>query len=369
MFHKPATIFFVLYLGATIYLSLYPFEFLGYARTSMLFWVTGENRRVLFDTFLNVLLYIPLGASAVAALGRSGAAWLAAVLFGSLLSLGMEIAQLHTVSRFGNLRDLAANSLGAALGASASYVLLHPKISARTAAVFRMARWRIGATGALFLSLWFLWQAFPFAPYISLYELARTWQGVREAEWSWTAAGSAMFGFYVLALVIGVRSRWLWIALLALPFQAVLPTRMPSLAALAGAFAGWAAAALVKAPAVTAALLSVWLVFEEFRPFRFTAETREFSWPPFQSWFESGIRANYPVFFGKTLLYASVVWALRRCGLGWTISIAIPALILAVGEWTQRHLEGRTPETTDLVLLAAGASLLRLTVGRVARPD
>ena len=38
--------------------------------------------------------------------------------------------------------------------------------------------------------------------------------------------------------------------------------------------------------------------------------------------------------------------------------MAIPAFILAAGESAQRYLPGRTPESTDLALLAAGAFLL-----------
>ena len=57
-----------------------------------------------------------------------------------------------------------------------------------------------------------------------------------------------------------------------------------------------------------------------------------------------------------------MVWALRHCGLDWTVAVLAPAVILAAGEWTQRSLEGRTPESTDLVLLAGGALLLKLTV-------
>jgi len=40
------------------------------------------------------------------------------------------------------------------------------------------------------------------------------------------------------------------------------------------------------------------------------------------------------------------------------ITIHSTAAIIAIGEWCQRYMPGRTPELTDLVLLAAGAFLL-----------
>jgi len=52
------------------------------------------------------------------------------------------------------------------------------------------------------------------------------------------------------------------------------------------------------------------------------------------------------------------VWILRESKLRWLWAVAIPAFILAAGEAAQRYLPGRTPESTDLVLLAAGAFLL-----------
>lgn len=359
--NRPAAIFSLVYLGAVVYLSLYPWEFLTYSRSLMLFWVEGTSRRVVFDTLLNVLFYVPLGAAALTALGRSTPAWIASVLGGTLLSLAIELAQLFTPMRYGNLRDVVANSCGTLVGASAAYLLLDSRIAARISPLLQSARWRISATGALFLSLWMLWQTFPFVPNFSLYELSRTWAQARQFEWSWTTAGRSLFGFYVVVLSVGARSRWLPVAFLALPAQVFLVDHTASLPAIVGALAGWAAARVLLAPRIAAAGLVTWLAVEEFRPFRFAAQPTAFNWAPFQSWFDTSPEANYPIYFSKTFLYTSVVWALRRCGLDWTVAVLVPAAILAAGEWTQRSLEGRTPETTDLVLLAAGALLLKLT--------
>jgi VanZ family protein len=362
--NRPAATFFLFYLGAILYLSLYPFHFLPYARSLMLFWVDDTSRRVYWDTILNVLFYMPLGAAALVALGRSIPAWIASVLLGSMLSFAVETMQLFIPTRVGNLRDLAANAAGTIVGASAAYILLDQRIARRISPFLQSTPWKVSAAGTLFLVLWMLWQAFPFVPSISFSGPTRAWAEVRHMDWSWATAGvtagRSLFGFYALALVVGAKSRWLPVAFLVLPAQMFLLNHKLSVPAMAGALAGWATARVIKAPRFAGAALVAWLAVEEFRPFHFEAVSRAFTWAPFQSWFESAPEANYPVYFSKTFLYTSVVWALRRCGLGWTTAVLVPAALLAIGEWAQRSLEGRTPENTDLVLLAAGALLLKL---------
>jgi len=44
----------------------------------------------------------------------------------------------------------------------------------------------------------------------------------------------------------------------------------------------------------------------------------------------------------------------------WTWALVVPGAILLAGELAQRYLPGRTPETTDLVLLLAGGVMLCL---------
>ena len=56
-----------------------------------------------------------------------------------------------------------------------------------------------------------------------------------------------------------------------------------------------------------------------------------------------------------------MTWILRQRGASWGWAVGIPAAILAGGEWAQRYIAGRTPESTDLVILAAAAVLLKLS--------
>ena len=171
----------------------------------------------------------------------------------------------------------------------------------------------------------------------------------------------ALLEFCLLRLALG-RSPWLLVAYLALPAQGLLLDRAWSFSAMLGAGFGWGAAKLVPTSGtrVLAWLLPSFLVFEELRPFEWTNEPTPFSWAPFQSWYETSSGTYYPVLLGKLFLYVAVIWVLRERRLGWRWAVGIPGVILASGEWAQQYIAGRTPESTDLVLLAAGAVLLAL---------
>ena len=327
--NRRASIFSLLYLGAIVYLSLYPFEFLGSARSFMLYWVESPARRVFWDTALNVLFYVPLGAAVVAAFGRSGPAWFASVACATLLSLAIEVAQLFTPARYGNLRDLTANSMGAVIGASAAYLLPQSRFARRISpmlrAVFDSEAWKLPRAALLFLILWMVWQAFPFVPVESLAKLSQAWE---RFDWSWLEAGRSLFGFYALALAAGPGWGWLAVVLLVLPAQPVLIDHSLSPGAIAGALAGWVMASRIPTPRFAAGCLVGWLVVE--------AVARQ-----------PGSAVS--VYSSHALLYASAVWALRRARAGWAVSVLVPTVIAAVGP----------AAVTDLALLAAGAALVR----------
>jgi hypothetical protein len=108
------------------------------------------------------------------------------------------------------------------------------------------------------------------------------------------------------------------------------------------------------------ALLLIWLVIEELRPFQFQSPPQPFWWLPFESWFAGARESYYGIFFGKLFLYTAILCVERRSGIRWIWALVAPGVILFAGELTQRYLPGRTPETTDVVLLLAGAVLLNL---------
>jgi VanZ family protein len=294
--NRRAALFLLLYLAAILYLSLYPWRFVPNPIFRTLIWVPLLSRRTLLDAVLNVVFYIPLGASAFASLRRRSAfAFMAAVAFGTLVSFTVEWAQLSIPTRFGNLTDLFCNGLGTLLGAVLAFVATSRPLASRLRSLY--------SPGVLLLGLWAVWQAFTFLPrYQPTFDISHE-----------------ILGLLVLALLAARRQ-----------FR------------------------------VAAVLLLIWLVLDELRPFHFHGPAQRFWWLPFESWFVGALESYYGIIFGKLFLYTAILWTERRAGMRWIWALAVPGAILFASELAQRYLPGRTPELTDLVLLAAGAVMLNL---------
>jgi hypothetical protein len=73
--------------------------------------------RWLADAVLNIGLFLPLGM----ALARRGRSWWIATLAGAVFSTAIELLQMVVPGRDPSLRDIVANTLGAALGAVLVY--------------------------------------------------------------------------------------------------------------------------------------------------------------------------------------------------------------------------------------------------------
>ena len=69
----------------------------------------------------------------------------------------------------------------------------------------------------------------------------------------------------------------------------------------------------------------------------------------------------YGILFGKLFLYTAILCVERKSGMRWIWALAAPGAILFAGELAQCYLPGRTPESTDVFLLAAGAVLLQVS--------
>ena len=153
MNRRPA-LFLLLYVAAVLYLSLYPWRLVP--SSSVLGWVPLMTRRTILDAFLNVVFYMPLGASAFLSIRRRKVAFVAALVFGTLVSFAVEWTQLSIPGRFGNLTDLMCNSLGTLLGIAAAFIANSPPFASRLRV--------LQSPSILLLGLWALWQAFMFLP-------------------------------------------------------------------------------------------------------------------------------------------------------------------------------------------------------------
>ena len=111
------------YVGCVVLtITLEPFAFQWPSEVHILYWAPDSPWHGWFDVVANVAMFLPLGF--VAALARSAAAparadaalgWAAA--FGAALSAAVELAQCLEPGRFPSPTDVAANALGAWLGA------------------------------------------------------------------------------------------------------------------------------------------------------------------------------------------------------------------------------------------------------------
>ncbi len=153
----------ITYVLLVVYASLHPFtgwrdngiSLFGYLNAPWPRYYTG------FDLTLNVLAYAPLGFLLVPTLARLGLliAALLAVLIGSGLSLTMETLQNFLPSRVPSNIDLACNSIGALIGATAGMnwgrTLLDGGRLYRLR-VRRLIPGRRGESGLVLLGLWLL---------------------------------------------------------------------------------------------------------------------------------------------------------------------------------------------------------------------
>lgn len=82
----------------------------GFADNPTTAWITYD----LVEFSANVAMFVPLGCLSVLLLG--GRRWWLALAFGILLTCFIEFTQQFVPTRVPDLRDIVANSLGAALG-------------------------------------------------------------------------------------------------------------------------------------------------------------------------------------------------------------------------------------------------------------
>jgi VanZ family protein len=353
--------FLLLVIALIVYGSLYPFAF-DFHRTAnpltvlLHSWPAGFDRFVLRDAVINLLLYTPLGVAAFLAVARRhsrAAAWGAAVLLGLALSSCLEMLQVYDARRMCSLFDVFTNSVGACCGAMAALVF-RPKLDRLTAG-------RKGAQpqAALVLVLfWFAYQLFPFFPVLSRTRLRAGLAGLIGASFSWAEVWVAAAGWFVVALALEallqrLRGWPLAAALLCLPARFFIVSRAPRLDEFVGAALALILGSVVGAGAGLRAgfwvLLSA-VAVRELEPFHFLASAQSFSWIPFAASLEAGRQPAVVVLFGKAFYYGAGVWLGHARG--WTYGRAAMAMatLLAVLEWAQRYLPGRSPEITDAFL-------------------
>lgn len=366
----------LLAVGLIVYGSLYPWDF-DFSRASNPFfillhsWPSQWDRFVLRDIAINLLLYLPLGVTGFLAVARRhsrGAAFCVAITMGAVLATSMELLQVYDAHRVSSRLDVASNTLGAAAGA--------------ILALCFQPRWRqLVHRGGIphfqaavpLAASWFAYQLFPFFPVLSrtrlrvgLIHLFR-FQGFSPAEAWVQAAGWFAAGLTLEALVDDLLAAWPSAAMLCLSLRFFIAGRAPSLDEAVGAVAGLALWSWISKSARLRA--GLWIVLaaillRELEPFRLAQVPHTFSWVPFAATFQGERQPATIVLFGKVFFYGVAIWLGHARGWSYRRAGLTIVGLLAMLEWVQRYLPGRTPEITDPVLALLVAFVLWLFPGR-----
>jgi len=358
----------VLVCGGIVYGTLYPFAFRpeGTLIEALRHGAWAARRGGRGDIFANLLLFLPFGLAATAALpGRwtSGLRILAAGLAGMLLSAAVELAQFWIPQRSSSLWDVGFNTMGALAGAAlAAFAGMWRGRSLTAHGTPRI----VEPLAGLLALAWLGYRFYPYVPAIDLQawkdnlkplllaggapdplrllRLAVSWTAaalLAEAAMSWrTAAWAVPFGLAGAVVVeIVVPGKHLT------PEEALaIGLAIPAWLLLRRAGRHWSGVAMV-------ALLLVAVGIERLEPFRFLPEARRFGWVPFNSLISGSWDAGLQAMLQKLFLYGALLWSLRRARLSLPLATGAAALSVLALSLIQTRLPGRSAESTDALLV------------------
>jgi len=358
-------------LAFIIYGSLYPFDF-HFDRTTAgpLFillhaWPARIDRFAWRDVTLNVLLYFPLGLTAVLVLARRlprAVAALAAIMLGVALSASIEMLQIFDSTRTCSLLDVACNFLGTVGGISVALIFRRE--------IFAVTQRRTGdrgAAGALLLACcWLGYQLYPFVPRFS-----RGYLRANIARFLATpispveicAAAAEWFAFALIMRAVAGRLKApsLLLLMLCLPLRLLIIQRSLAPAELLGAalaMLAWTYPAKTSRVRAGAVMLAAAILLRELAPFTFTAQARSMSWIPFAATLNSERLSATLVLLRKTFEYGALLWLLRAAGMRYWTAGAWVAAGLMLLETAQLYLPNRQAEVTDAVIAIILACIL-----------
>jgi len=354
-----------------VYGSLYPFRF-DFDRTSaspliilLHSWPSKIDRFAWRDACVNVLLYFPLGLTAVLVFMRRwprALAALAAVILGTGLSASIEMLQIFDGTRTCSLLDVACNFAGTLGGVGAALVFRRE--------ILEITRRRQGnrtAGGALMLACcWAGYQLYPLIPLFSRGHLRASVARFVTTPISVVEVFAGAAEWFAFALVLRaaagrMRTSWLLLAMAALPLRLLIVERGLAPDEVLGAALAmlvWTYPAEGSRVRGAAAMLAVAVVLRELSPFQFTAPPHPMSWIPFVASFDAERLSGALVLLRKAFEYGTLVWLLGASGLRyWSAGLSV-AVTLVLLETAQCYLPNRQPELTDAAIAVIFACIL-----------
>jgi glycopeptide antibiotics resistance protein len=360
--------------AAVVHLSLYPWVFRGWPSLDFPHVLAPIHPGDYMDCIANVFFYLPLGLFFFA---RPVPWWkrLAAAPLGFLLSYTLEILQRESVGRVSSGTDIYTNTLGMALG-----LLLAPVIG-KILPRFRLGTLVSGST--LFLTTtFFLWQSYPFVAYLRFSKFRHILESAQRLFPSFNEAGDCLLAGAVLTM-LWLSERGANLRNLFLVFGALLLSQIwrgslgdqsfstPATAALLLGFL-WGLTLLRWGTFFPWAILLVaalaWICLRGIWPLEWRDTVSAFQWSPLSGVLDLPRNSYIRLLSGKLFLYGSAILIAIRSGIPAIIAGgAIVTLLFAI-ELTQRHIAGRTAETTDPVLALIAALILYSFEAKGAKP-
>ena len=354
--------------GFILYGSLHPFTFRplpdGVALHDALVaaWRAAPVSRG--DVLANLLLYAPFGLLVAIVLPgwRPAARIAAATAAAFLLSVSIEVAQLHDTGRTSSGWDVLCNTFGALIGA-----VLAGFGAARGLGEPPTVRDPVALT---LLLAWFGYRLHPYLPSMDL----QTWRDnlkpllltpVFEPVRTLALAAAWISVALLAEAALGRRAARLLVPLGmvgALAAEVLIPGKRLTTAEVVAVGFALPAATLLRGrsptPAVMVAVMLGAVLAERLEPFDFSA-SREFGWLPFASLLGGSRDAGLAAILGKTFLFGSLLWWLLRAGARLPLATATTATVVLAGSLAQTRIPGRSAEITDTLLVLALALLIR----------
>jgi hypothetical protein len=366
------------------YGSLYPFDFeipRQFDRTVHDFLVDWRLWTSRGDVLGNVGLFVLYGLAGVWAAGLTVRRRAAAVTLGSgmALALLLQIAQLWVRSRSALLADVFWNTIGVGLGIAAAAMF---GASRRRASVpFELLR----SAAVVLAAIWLLAELAPLVPALDFEGIKRSLRPlVRSARVDLPAlfyrAAQVLLLFRLAVEVVGwtrVFGRVVAGLALVLGAKVVIVQQFvdwTTVLGFAAGSSGWwllvtaSRRSIVRSEILLALLIAAYAL-QALAPFVRGAPT-PFSWLPFATSLDGAMLPNLRALAAAAFTLGGCVWLMRD--LGWPVlrsSAALAALVLAL-ELGQIWIQGRTPSSTEPVLvLLVGWALARPAHGHVVVPS
>ena len=361
-------VLFFIALSFIVYGSLFPFTIdmpLAHGASISAFLTSWKLVSSRGDALSNIALFLPFGFLGIRAFVTGkvrGSQIMVVLLLAALTGVSLQFLQIYIASRTPNLGDAFWNFFGAALGA-ASAALVPQSLRG-----FRLDRLPAHSVIPMaLLGIWIAWRLFPYIPSLDLQlfkdslkplllhpELSAV-DMIRDAS-GWLAVFSL-----AAAAVPGRRSEIAVSCAIPVIFslEVIIIRNSVTASDVAGALSATAVWRLLLIrfdgqKTCVAALLMLAILLQAVSPLPLERrhEPAAFGWVPFAGLLSGSSAMNAQALLGKSFFYTASLWLLKTSGHGVVAPAMLLGTLLAGLAMVQVHFGSRTPEITDLVLLA-----------------